>query len=351
VQPQYLPIIRAHAAYLRSNPTGRVLLEGHADERGSREYNLGLGERRGMSVLDLMRAEGVSASQVEVVSYGEERPVCRQTSEACWERNRRVEIVYTARCLVYQVQDLLEEVRELRGLVESQQREIENLQRRQRDQYLDLDQRLQALSALPAGGRSAAEVGGPIESPTSPSANGPSGPSGPEVVQSLPPSADVPEVRAPIDARSEIAPLAQPAVRGSRSLDTPGEEEQQAYDAAFSALRETRYADAAEGFARFLDTWPESSLAPNAQYWMAEAYYVTRDFRTALGFFNELLARYPGSSKQGDALLKIGFSHFELQQWNEARAALEQVRSEFPNTTLSRLAEGRLRDMRLAGHF
>jgi peptidoglycan-associated lipoprotein len=97
VQPQYLPIIRAHAAYLKSNPTGRVLLEGHADERGSREYNLGLGERRGTSVLDLMRAEGVSGSQVEVVSYGEERPVCRQTSEACWERNRRVEIVYTAR--------------------------------------------------------------------------------------------------------------------------------------------------------------------------------------------------------------------------------------------------------------
>ncbi|MBY6205753.1 peptidoglycan-associated lipoprotein Pal [Halomonas denitrificans] len=97
VQPQYLPIIRAHAAYLRANSSARVLLEGHADERGSREYNLGLGERRGNSVLDLMRAEGVAGNQVEVVSYGEERPVCRQTSDACWERNRRVEIVYTAR--------------------------------------------------------------------------------------------------------------------------------------------------------------------------------------------------------------------------------------------------------------
>ncbi|MEN1727898.1 MAG: tetratricopeptide repeat protein, partial [Pseudomonadota bacterium] len=56
-------------------------------------------------------------------------------------------------------------------------------------------------------------------------------------------------------------------------------------------------------------------------------------------------------SKQGDALLKIGFSHFELQQWTEARAALEQVRSDFPDSTLARLADGRLRDMRLAGHF
>jgi len=97
VRAEYLPIIRAHADYLKANPSARMLLEGHADERGSREYNLGLGERRGQSVLDLMRAEGASSSQIEVVSYGEERPVCRQSSESCWERNRRVEIVYTAR--------------------------------------------------------------------------------------------------------------------------------------------------------------------------------------------------------------------------------------------------------------
>jgi peptidoglycan-associated lipoprotein len=97
VRAEYLPIIRAHADYLKANPSARMLLEGHADERGSREYNLGLGERRGQSVLDLMQAEGASSSQIEVVSYGEERPVCRQSSESCWERNRRVEIVYTAR--------------------------------------------------------------------------------------------------------------------------------------------------------------------------------------------------------------------------------------------------------------
>lgn len=97
VRSEYLPLIQAHAAYVRANPSARMLLEGHADERGSREYNLGLGERRGMAVLELMRAEGASASQIEVVSYGEERPVCRQSSEPCWERNRRVEIVYTAR--------------------------------------------------------------------------------------------------------------------------------------------------------------------------------------------------------------------------------------------------------------
>ena len=96
VRPEYLPVIRAHAAYVRANPTARMLLEGHADERGSREYNLGLGERRGISVIDLMTAERAPRGQIEVISYGEERPVCRQSSETCWERNRRVEIVYTA---------------------------------------------------------------------------------------------------------------------------------------------------------------------------------------------------------------------------------------------------------------
>ncbi len=245
--------------------------------------------------------------------------------------------------LVYQVQDMLEEIRELRGLVESQQREIENLQRRQRDQYLDLDGRLRELDGASVSRSTDSEA----QSETAPT----DGANGPEVVQALPPAADVPEVRAPIDARAEITPLATPQMGQARQLDAPSAEEQAAYDEAFRALRETRYADAAEGFASFLESYPDSAYAPNAQYWMAETYYVTRDFETALAFFNQLTEQYPGSSKQGDALLKIGFSHFELRQWPQARAALEQVRIQNPGTTLARLAEGRLRDMRLAGHY
>ncbi len=249
--------------------------------------------------------------------------------------------------LVYQVQDLLEEVRQLRGMVEAQQREIENLQRRQRDQYLDLDQRLQAMGR----GSVASGQGQPTEE--LPDGNRPETvrPAVRPMDQPVTTPVDRPEVRAPIDARPDVIALSEPGQRGPRDLETPSEEEQAAYDQAFRALRETRYADAAEGFAEFVDQYPNSSYAPNAQYWMSETYYVTRDFETALRFFNELLNRYPGSSKQGDALLKIGFSHYELRQWNEARAALEQVRSQYPDTTLARLAEGRLRDMRLAGHY
>lgn len=97
VRPEYRGIVSAHAAYAAANSTARVTLEGHADERGTREYNLGLGERRGNSVTGLMSAQGARGNQLTVVSYGEERPTCRVSEEDCWAMNRRVEIVYTAR--------------------------------------------------------------------------------------------------------------------------------------------------------------------------------------------------------------------------------------------------------------
>ena len=97
VRPEYRGIVTAHATYAAAHASARITLEGHADERGTREYNLGLGERRGNSVMGLMSAQGARGNQLNVVSYGEERPVCRVSDEDCWRQNRRVEIVYTAR--------------------------------------------------------------------------------------------------------------------------------------------------------------------------------------------------------------------------------------------------------------
>lgn len=97
VLAEYQGIVAAHAAYAASSASARYTLEGHADERGSREYNLGLGERRGNSVSGLFAAGGGSGSQSEVVSYGEERPTCRESSESCWQNNRRVEIKLTSK--------------------------------------------------------------------------------------------------------------------------------------------------------------------------------------------------------------------------------------------------------------
>lgn len=97
VKAEYRSIVAAHAAYIASSSSAQVTLEGHADERGTREYNLGLGERRGNAVNGLLSAGGARGGQLDVVSYGEERPICRVSSEDCWWKNRRVEIVYTAR--------------------------------------------------------------------------------------------------------------------------------------------------------------------------------------------------------------------------------------------------------------
>ena len=97
LKPEFQAIIACHAKYLMDRPDSRMTLEGNADERGSRDYNLALGERRGKAVQSAIQANGASAGQMNVVSYGEERPVCTESNETCWAKNRRVEIVYNAK--------------------------------------------------------------------------------------------------------------------------------------------------------------------------------------------------------------------------------------------------------------
>ena len=95
LKPEFQAAMGCHAKYLRDRPSARLRLEGSADERGSRDYNMGLGERRGNAVSSALQASGGSASQLTVVSYGEERPVCNESGEGCWSKNRRVELVYS----------------------------------------------------------------------------------------------------------------------------------------------------------------------------------------------------------------------------------------------------------------
>ncbi len=94
VQQDFISIIAAHAQYLAANRGQRVILEGHTDELGSREYNIALGEQRAKSVFSILRSQGVTGQQVEVVSYGEEKPASEGVGEASWQLNRRVEITY-----------------------------------------------------------------------------------------------------------------------------------------------------------------------------------------------------------------------------------------------------------------
>ncbi len=89
--------IEAHGDYLRTNPSASITLEGHADERGTREYNVALGERRAISVRDMMLFSGASEQQIRTISYGEERPAAEGHDESAWALNRRVEVIYRTR--------------------------------------------------------------------------------------------------------------------------------------------------------------------------------------------------------------------------------------------------------------
>ena len=94
VQQDFIQVIAAHAQYIMDHPSSHIILEGHADERGSREYNIALGEQRAKSVFRMMKMQGVADNQLEIVSYGEEKPASDGMDEASWQLNRRVEIVY-----------------------------------------------------------------------------------------------------------------------------------------------------------------------------------------------------------------------------------------------------------------
>ena len=94
IRPEYVDVIGAHGRFLGATPTVRVRLEGHTDERGSREYNIGLAERRAQTVRRALALQGVQESQISTVSYGEERPAASGSDENAYSKNRRVEIVY-----------------------------------------------------------------------------------------------------------------------------------------------------------------------------------------------------------------------------------------------------------------
>ena len=94
VKPEFRPLVEAHAKFLRENPSAKMLIQGNADERGSREYNVGLGQRRSDSVKKMLTLLGAREDQIESVSLGEEKPMCTQHSEDCWAKNRRGDMLY-----------------------------------------------------------------------------------------------------------------------------------------------------------------------------------------------------------------------------------------------------------------
>jgi tol-pal system protein YbgF len=182
------------------------------------------------------------------------------------------------------------DVRSLRGRVEELENANEALRKQQRDLFADLDRRVGAGGAAGSG---PALSTGPVTAPSG----------------------------------------------GAGSAAG----EQAAYTQAFDALKSSNYPVAIGGFRSYLTTYPNGSFADNAQYWLGEAYYVTRDYEQAATAFRAVGERFPNSRKSADALVKLGFTQYELKRYAEARATLNDVVRRYPDSDAARLAAERLR--------
>lgn len=228
------------------------------------------------------------------------------------ERLARVERILSNQAELSQHQDEAQNaVRELRGRVDELENSSQAMRKQQRDLYNDLDKRLNALAA----GGSGAATGGAGSTAAPPSAqNGGSAGAGPGGVVGGAP-------------------------QGASSV------EQAVYNQAFDALKASSYSTAITGFKDFLANYGSSPLAENAQYWLGEAYYVTRDYDSANAAFRAVLDKWPDSRKAPDAMLKLGYTQYEQKKYSDARKTLMEVTQKFPNSDAAKLATDRLAHM------
>jgi len=219
-------------------------------------------------------------------------------------RVARVERIIANQSLVelsQRVEALEARARDLQGRSEVQENAVEGARKQQRDLYNDLDRRLSALES------------GVPEPPRSSSGTSASPP---------------------------VAAAAGAAVAAGVPLSAA--DQQRAYDAAFAALKDARYEEAITGFRSLLDSAPAGDLAPNAQYWLGEAHYVTRDYENAASAFAAVAERWPNSGKAPGAMLKLGYSQYELKRPGDAQQTLGRLTARYPDTEAARLAQERI---------
>ncbi|MCF6354481.1 MAG: tol-pal system protein YbgF [Candidatus Polarisedimenticolaceae bacterium] len=236
-----------------------------------------------------------------------------------------------------------QEIQQLRGDVELQGHNLELLKKRQRDLYSDIDRRMMQLTTKqPPVVAPAAEIAAEPRTPLSLPAGAAS------------PASQVTSQEAPVKERSAPSSTAAVPAAGEAPVAVASTAdpalEQPLYKQAFDLLMQRRYEEAKEAFRAFLRQYPNGSLAANAQYWVGEASYVTRDFATALDEFTKVVQNYPDSTKVPDSLLKIAFIQYEQKAWAEARKTLERVTEQYASSTAARLALKRLERMRIEGN-
>jgi len=301
-----------------------------------------------------------------------------QQGSSVEQRLDRVERMVDSQGLVdilQQLQQLQREISTLRGEIETQNYNLEQLTRRQRDLYTDVDRRLQSLergaglasdTVLDMADPSVSDGGPPLEtlSPMQAYTDSPSGissgaPLQIEIVGSSIPARPAPATSGnqnavesgiittdtPAQVTAAIQPVQTDINPGTGTQSTPADpvQLQAEYQQAFNLLRQSLYDQAIRAFQQFMIDHPNDLYSDNAQYWLAEAYYVKRDFPQALTEYNKVVSNFPQSQKVNDARLKIGFTLFELGEIDAARTQLQELIQNNPDTTVARLADERLK--------
>ena len=231
--------------------------------------------------------------------------------------------------MIQLVDQLSEEISQLNGQIEQQGFDLESIKKRQRELYLDIDRRLRDIESgatAQAGSISVPQ----IDTPAPAAASGQQAPS--------------------VEAPSTTSSQTQTTASITQTPSVTQSEEKAAYQAAFDTLKEGRYKNAKTELKTFLNRYPNSSYAGNAQYWLAEAHYVTRNFEQGIVEFKNVLDKYPSSNKVPDAMLKLGYTFYELKQFPQAKQVLTDLREKFPDETAARLAAKRLDRIRKEGH-
>ena len=229
--------------------------------------------------------------------------------------------------LVTRMEQMQSEVQQLRGMIEEQSQTISDLQRKQKNMYLDLDSRIQSATATNTAAPAATAVvpsNGTVVAPAAPNA---------------------PAVQTPVTTNSSVAVpvVAQPvAVPPAQTVNATANNEKDRYQQAYEALRSGQNAMAVKLFESFLIDFPGGQFADNAQYWLAEAYKVNREVDKSRSAFVKVITQYPQSAKVPDALLKLGYIEFELQNIPKSREYLTQVINAFPGTPAANLAAKKL---------
>lgn len=246
--------------------------------------------------------------------------------------------------MVNQIDQLKEEMGKLRGQIELQNNQIETTQKRQREFYLDLDSRLRSLEkpGSTSGDASAPSTTSSEAKPDTP----PTEPATPVVKEETKPAVTIappvtppvatpkPTPKPPVTATTPKPPIAAPASEGGGDIKS--------YEDAHKIFRSGNYQGAVNAFRGFVEQYPNSILASNAQYWIGISFYNLKDLRAALGSHQQLLKRYPDSPKVPDSMLNIATIQADLNDQYAAKITLEDIVSKYPNSEAATKARSRL---------